>query len=132
MQSSERNWIKIWSNERIFKWIFVHYRIFLNCPVYFEKLVELFYVTLEISTNILSLTGAGKILPARKPHPHSAPRTAPYPHPHSGVCILELVPPSLKSGFVIIRNTWWISNLMSFFWLIFKLKFILAIWRIFG
>ena len=66
---------------------FVYNKFFLKCPVYFVKI--------EISTNILSLTGAGKILPARKPHPHplphSAPRTAPYPHPHSGVWFMYLL-----------------------------------------
>ena len=31
----------------------------------------------------IPLGRAGKILPAREPHPH--PHTAPYPHPHTGV-----------------------------------------------
>ena len=41
----------------------------MKCPVYFEKI--------KISAKILSLTGAGKILPARKPHPHPHRETAP-------------------------------------------------------
>ena len=61
---SERNWTKIYSNERIFKWTFVHHKSLLSCSVFFEKLVE-FCLNFNISTKILSLTGAGKILPAR-------------------------------------------------------------------
>ena len=73
--------LRIQINEYSNEYKFVYNKCFLKCPVYFEKI--------EIPTKNLSLTGAGKILPARKPHPHppphSAPRTAPYPHPHSGV-----------------------------------------------
>ena len=73
--------LRIQINEYLNEYKFVYNKCFLKCPVYFEKI--------EIPTKNLSPTGAGKILHARKPHPHppphSAPRTAPYPHPHSGV-----------------------------------------------
>ena len=59
--------LRIQINEYSNEYKFVYNKCFLKCPVYFEKI--------EIPTKNLSLTGAGKILPARKPHPppHSAP-----------------------------------------------------------
>ena len=53
--------LRIQINEYLNEYKFVYNKCFLKCPVYFEKI--------ELSTKNSSLTDAGKILPARKPHP---------------------------------------------------------------
>ena len=49
------------------------------------EILFLIFIFWTQPTKKIPLGRAGKILPAREPHPHTAPRTAPYPHPHTGV-----------------------------------------------
>ena len=65
-------------NKDLFKWTNIQMNICLQ-----KKLFDIYFEKIEISIKILSLTGAGKILPARKPHPF--PHTAPWNRTSSNV-----------------------------------------------